>query len=306
MKPPLRRPRTRALLAVSICFGLIITILCWGKGQLTVAALTGASINQLSKSPRLSAGAVTLVEAPCGPQLVANSSDSGAGSLRDAIANACAGDTITFDMSPGHVTTPITLTSGELVIDKGLTIQGPGMNLLTISGNNASRIFNVTVASPGAVTLSGLTLANGNLASGNGAGINNGSTATINVMSCKLDGNSAVLGGGIYNSSTGNINVTDTTISNNLAGGGGVYNNSTGTITVTSSLLTGNTAPAINGGGIFSNTGTVNITNSTIQSNSALSGAGIYIQSSGTLTLTNVTLSANHAGAGGGGLFTSS
>jgi len=57
-------------------------------------------------------------------------------------------------MTPGHVTSPITLTSGQIVIDKGLTIQGPGANLLTISGNNSSRVFNVTAASPGVVTFS--------------------------------------------------------------------------------------------------------------------------------------------------------
>ena len=51
---------------------------------------------------------------------VLNTNDSGAGSLRAAIAAAASGDTINF-----AVTGMITLAS-ELAIDKNLTIQGPG------------------------------------------------------------------------------------------------------------------------------------------------------------------------------------
>ena len=75
--------------------------------------------------------------------MVGNSNDSGAGSLRDAIANANPGDTIEFDMSPGHVTSPITLTTGELTITQNLKIVGPGASDLTISGNSASTVFSI-------------------------------------------------------------------------------------------------------------------------------------------------------------------
>src|SRR4051812_22645002 len=62
---------------------------------------------------------------------VTNTNDSGSGSLRDAIANATPGDTITF-AAPGT----ITLTTGNLVINKDLTITGLGSNDTIISGNN--------------------------------------------------------------------------------------------------------------------------------------------------------------------------
>jgi hypothetical protein len=109
---------------------------------------------------------------------------SGAGSLRAAIAAANPGDTITFNIpttDPGYSSGvyTITLTSGELAIVHNLTIQGPGTSVLTISGNNASRIFFLDPGAPGAVTgppvtypivtISGMTLANGLAQGGNGA-----------------------------------------------------------------------------------------------------------------------------------------
>ena len=60
----------------------------------------------------------------------------------------------------------VTLTSGQLVINKSLTIQGPGANLLTVSGNNASRVFSISAGAFN-VTLSGLTIANASQTLGN-------------------------------------------------------------------------------------------------------------------------------------------
>jgi hypothetical protein len=93
--------------------------------------------------------------------IVANNLDSGAGSLRQAITDACAGSTITFNMAT--VTSPISLTSAELLINKNLTITGPGATTLTIERSSAPatpqfRIFHVTF---GTVSISGLTITNG-------------------------------------------------------------------------------------------------------------------------------------------------
>src|SRR2546423_12143968 len=91
---------------------------------------------------------------------VSNHDDSGAGSLRDAIANAGAGDTIVFDL-PSPDT--ITLTSGELLIQNDVTITGPGADLLTVARSSAggTPAFMIFDIAQGTVTISGLTISNG-------------------------------------------------------------------------------------------------------------------------------------------------
>src|SRR5262249_34324404 len=61
---------------------------------------------------------------------VTNNLDSGKGSLRYEIAHA--GKNSTIDFAPSLDGKTITLTSGELDITQGLTIQGPGAGQLTI------------------------------------------------------------------------------------------------------------------------------------------------------------------------------
>ena len=69
---------------------------------------------------------------PCpGGYAVCNTNDRGPGSLRQAILDASPGETINFAPS----VTTLTLTSGELVINKNLTINGPGSYRLTVTTN---------------------------------------------------------------------------------------------------------------------------------------------------------------------------
>src|SRR5262249_33413289 len=75
---------------------------------------------------------------------VLNLADSGPGSLRQAVldANAHPGpDTIRFAHGLHGI---ITLTSGELAITHSLDIEGPGAHQLTVSGNHASRVFDIS------------------------------------------------------------------------------------------------------------------------------------------------------------------
>src|SRR5262249_22586218 len=111
---------------------------------------------------------------------VLNALDSGVGSLRDVIKKANSGDTIVFASSLNGQT--ITLTSGELGISKSLDIEGPGAGLLAISGNNASRVFDISQNQKTvAVTIAGLTIQNGFASGGDGGGILNvSSSLTLN------------------------------------------------------------------------------------------------------------------------------
>src|SRR5688572_22936100 len=86
--------------------------------------------------------AITLLSLAAAGQAVAisvtNTNDDGAGSLRQAIADASSGDTITFSLPANSV---ITLNSDTLSIDKNLTINGPGANQLTITRRDIDAIF---------------------------------------------------------------------------------------------------------------------------------------------------------------------
>jgi hypothetical protein len=239
---------------------------------------------------------------------VLNTNDNGAGSLRQALADADDGDTIDFS-----VTTPatITLTTGQLVVGKSVTVSGPGADQLSVNGNAASRVF--YIGSGKAVTISGLTITNG---ADFGGGIFN-DNSTLTVSSCTLSGNNSAYGagGGIVNygrSGSATLTITNSTLSGNSAGGGGggIYNDGSfsgsATLTIINSTLSGNSAGA--GGGIYnytySGSATLTITNSTLSGNSTGGGGGGIFNNgysgSTTLTINSSTLSGNSAGGGGG------
>lgn len=216
---------------------------------------------------------------------VANTNDNGPGSLRQAIADVTPIDTINFDPSVFGTPQTITLTSGQIVIDKNLTLPGPGANLLTISGNNASRVFSINRNAT--ATLQGMTITDGSAVLG--GGIYN--AGTLIVSACTVAGNAATeLGGGIFIGS-GTATIANSTISGNAAQyGGGIYNN-TNTLTVVNSTVSGNNAST--GSGIC-NAGTLTASNSTVSGNSGASG-GIHSFGGSSETLTN-TIVANNAG----------
>ena len=99
-------------------------------------------------------------------------------------------DTITFDaaLTAGGAAT-ITLTGALPDLSSDITINGPGANLLTVSGNQVTRVFNVT--SGVTIGLSGLTIANGNVTSG-GGGVGGGilNAGTLTITGCAVSGNS--------------------------------------------------------------------------------------------------------------------
>jgi len=258
----------RALLAGSLVFG----------GALTASLVVGV----------LPASAATLTVTTC--------SDSGAGSLRQAVIGASAGDTIDFAPSPSC--SLITLTSGDIAIARNLTIHGPGAGTLAVSSNDQSVAF--VIDGGVTATISGLTI---DKSGGNSGGaIQN--AGTLNVTNSILSNNIASIGQGGGILSGGTLNVTDSTLTGNSAGAGGGILNNGGTLSVTGSTLSGNSAiTAGHGGAIYNWGGTATVTNSTLSGNSASSsssseGGGI-INYGGTLSVTGSTLSGNSASGGG-------
>jgi hypothetical protein len=162
--------------------------------------------------------------------MVTNTSDSDPGSLRDVIASAGSGDAIKF---AAGVTGTITLTSGELLIDKDLTIIGPGARMLSISGNGTSRVFFVDPGASGAtgppasgptVRISDLRVADGNATGGSGgAGDTCGGGG----------GGGAGMGGGLFING-GTVTLANVALTDNHAvggaGGPGVGFGSCGTV----------------------------------------------------------------------------
>jgi hypothetical protein len=241
-------------------------------------------------------------------------------SLRDAIALASAGETIDFAVT-GTINLSIGTTNFDrlLTISKGLTINGPGANLLTINAfdptpasNNGdgSRVFNIDDGTSGLIDVAiiGLTLTGADNGDSNTAGGAISSSENLTIRDSVITGNAVVhgtsRGGGIANFS-GALNIERTTISDNSANdGGGVFvGYGGGTLNLTDSTISGNQA-TFDGGGIFGYfASTMNVVGSTISGNDARRfGGGITLYHSN-LSVRHSTISANRAdsdGVGGG------
>lgn len=219
---------------------------------------------------------------------VFNENDSGAGSLRQAIFDASSGDTINF----GTGVYQIRLASGELLINKNLTIGGPGADKLAVRGAGSFRIFHIAPASVTA-TISGLVIATGRPpANESGGGILNAGTLIMD--DCEIS----------YNQAQGDN-----------GNGAGIAND--GFLTITNSVIFNNWTleeQAVPYGGGIANTGTLTISNCTISGNGPffgvyrINGSGIANFSGGTLTIMNSTVSGNLDSGSisgcGGGIFT--
>ena len=249
---------------------------------------------------------------------VTKTGDSGAGTLRQAISDneaAGGGNTINFS-----ITGAITLTSGELLILKDVTITGPGARLLTVQRSTASGTpdFGIFGIRPGTVSISGLTITN---ASG-GSGVlvqNISSSGIVTVSDCTITGNNAPSseGGGVFNHD-GHVTLINCTVSNNTAREGAGVENQAGIMNLLNCTVVGNNATTSantfgGGGGIANIGGFITLLSCTISGNSATTnanasgGGGIY-NGSGTIHIGNTIVSGNNTNQTGDdvrGTFTS-
>ncbi len=164
-----------------------------------------------------------------------------------SLADQYAGTVITFDPTVFGTAQTITLQGTDLELSNtslATTITGPSKVGVTITGNQASRVFQVD----GGVTasISGLTITGGST-SGNGGGILNDGALTLTGVT--LTQNTARYGGAIFTQG-GSLSLALCTIAGNTAAvsGGGIeaQNN----ITVIASTFANNVATAGDGGAI--------------------------------------------------------
>ena len=220
--------------------------------------------------------------------------DGGPGSLRTIVAQSHGGDVVQF-----AVTGTITLTFLDALqnhvpisIMHDLTIQGPGVGLLTIDtaqtdpgflsggpGMSGATFQDFTIRNQGFgnggiknVGGSGLSLTNMTFMGIPGGAIVNSAAGLISVQNCTFTGNGASNGGAIY--SPGPLIVTGSTFSNNTsqARGGAIY--STGSLAVSGSAFSGNSSML--GGAIEYGGTNATVTGCTLSSNNAANGGGLH------------------------------
>jgi beta-glucanase (GH16 family) len=236
--------------------------------------------------------------------VVANLDDSGPGSLREALGLIADGGTIMFD--PTLADRTLTLTSGQLTVDRSVTVDASAAAPVTISAGGTSRVLQVQAGA--VVTMNDLVIRDG-VAGPQGGGILNFGELSLDrvVVTGNLENSTDTSfelgGGGIYNGDGATLNLTDSTVSNNMAmnqPAGGVYGFFNSTINVTNSTISGNLSGDVAGG--LRTLGDANITGSTISGNTSTAwhGGGIFA-TDGTVTIENSSIVDNVAGPVGAG-----
>ena len=226
--------------------------------------------------------------------VVANTDDSGAGSLRAhlAAANANPGsDTILFDPAAFASPRTISLQTALPQITDSVVITGPGAGLLTVRRDpGAATNFRVFDSTAPALTIAGMTVTGGNPAGDGGGLLSMGTGPAVTLDRVVFSGNAATgEGGAVFINTGGLLTVRNSTLSGNSAttDGGGIYFFSGGSLLMENSTITGNTANGTIGGGGIYFFGTA----------SATPPAGF---TASTLVVRNSTISGNTSAAGGG------
>lgn len=222
---------------------------------------------------------------------VTNTNDDGPGSLRRAVeaANARGGEDIVAITARGTAT----LTSGQIDIDSNMVISGPGPNAFVVSGDDASRVFEVSGAA--AATMRGL-------------GVTAGSVRASDGGSTEAQGSDGGDGGGA--GSTG-ADASETGSPGALASGAGIRN--TGRLVLERVSVRANEVVAGDGGGSTARAGNGGSGGplpggdgggATAEGGQGGAGLGGGIANGGDLLVRSSTVTANtvRGGRGGGAL----
>jgi predicted outer membrane repeat protein len=279
--------------------------------------------------------------------IVTTLADSGAGSLRQAVLDAnlaLTADTIVF-RGVAAAGGEIPLTTGEIAITDSVKIIGPGAGKVIIDAGDLSRIFNIDAgAAPlKTVSISGLSMVEGNAGAGAGGAIFSAETLVLSnvvvsgsrtsgegggisvdtegkfiLKASIVSGNSSTFqGGGIEVDANAGIQIIGSTIFGNSGGIGGgidaeIDSGGTGDILIEKTSIVGNTGTGEGGGATLDNDRTVNgkvvgkvtIRSSLISGNSsAAEGGGLYLDD-GVNLIDRTTISNNTANFRGGGVGT--
>jgi fibronectin-binding autotransporter adhesin len=221
---------------------------------------------------------------------VINSNDSGAGSLRQALATAdstphTAPDTIVFHLPTTGMGVPTTIILASQLTSRGnVHIIGPGAGNFIISGAGAAGVFNFYNYTPNRdspVTISGLSITGGKQSGSLGGG-GIFSTDSLTLQKVVISGNVADTGGGIY-----------------VDGG-----TTTTKVTILNSIITGNSATSAAGGLDLSNVSSIKIAGSLIAHNSATGHFGgllaYAIDPGAAITISHTQIIDNEAGQAAG------
>jgi len=247
--------------------------------------------------------------------IVVNNSDSGAGSLRQAIlnANAGGGGTITF----ANVTGAIPLQSPLPMLTANIKIEGPGYSKLAITCSTSIALSILTNSVNRTSSLSGLTIQStianfGTFAlldSFIGPQFHPGPAPVYNSWTMTLtrsifSGNQNSGGNADAVENDGTMSIDHCSITNNRGDRGSIYN--IGSVTMDSSVVAGHTFFTSSDGGIVNDGGIVVLRNSAISNNLAVRGGGIL--NAGDLLITNSLIISNRStysdnDTPGGGLY---
>jgi Putative Ig domain len=233
-----------------------------------------------------------------------------------SVALSHGGDIVSIKVAAGTYDENDSIDASSLA---SLSLVGAGASSTIVNGGGTNTVMTFAA---GTVSLSGLTIENGNTQT-NGGGIDNSATLTVsdsNISSSQslccgggggggifnqgsltvndstLGGSTNGEGGGIENA--GQLNANDVVFGGSAdnGGGGAIFNTSTGTATIDDSSVSG-TAP-FNAGAIR-NDGNLHLNDSTVSGSSAKGGGAIL--NGGSLTISSSTLE-NNGGVDGGAI----